>query len=98
MEKSKPHHQLSKIKELAASGAISVVVTAMRDALNMGFELEDIVAVIGALSRSDFYKSMTAYHDHACWHDVYRPMTDMGELYIKLILRDDVLVVSFKEK
>ncbi|MDR2891794.1 MAG: type II toxin-antitoxin system MqsR family toxin [Deltaproteobacteria bacterium] len=98
MEKSKPHHDLSQIKKLARQGSIAVVGTAMRDALNLGFELSDIIDVIMSLSRTDFYKSMTAYSNSKNWHDVYRPMTDAGQLYIKLILQDDALVVSFKEK
>jgi hypothetical protein len=98
LEKSNPHHDLSRIKELAESGSVRVVATAMRDALHIGFDRQDIIDVIVALDRTDFYKSMTAYHDHTCWHDVYRPITDAGELYVKLILQDNVLVVSFKEK
>ena len=98
MEKFNPHYDLSRIKALAESGSIRVVATAMRDALLIGFDRQDVVDVILSLARTDFYKSMTAYHDHTCWHDVYRPMTDTGELYIKLILQDDVLVVSFKER
>ena len=78
MEKSKPHHDLEKIKELASRGAIKIVATAMRNALSLGFELQDLIEVINALSRNDFYKSMTAYNDHTCWHDVYRPMSDAG--------------------
>ena len=98
MEKSKPHHDLARIKKLAQFGSVEVTVTAMQDAQSFGFELQDIVDVIAALSRDDFYKSMTAYHENQCWHDVYRPKAEAGQLYIKLILQDNVLVVSFKEK
>ena len=98
MEKSKPHHDLSRIKELVRQGAVAATGTAIRDAHNLGFDFRDIIDVIASLARKDFYKSMTAYNDSQCWHDVYRPMTDAGQLYIKLILHDDVLVVSFKEK
>ena len=98
MEKSNPHHDLSRIKELSAKGSVRIATTAMRDALNIGFERQDVIDVIASLVRTDFCKSMTAYHDHTCWHDVYRPMTDAGELYIKLILKNNVFVVSFKEK
>ncbi|WP_306437235.1 type II toxin-antitoxin system MqsR family toxin [Cupriavidus taiwanensis] len=30
------------------------------------------------------------------WQDVYRPITPNGALYVKLIVTDGVLVVSFK--
>jgi motility quorum-sensing regulator/GCU-specific mRNA interferase toxin len=31
------------------------------------------------------------------WQDVYRPTTPVGEVYLKLTVIDDVLIVSFKE-
>ena len=50
-----------------------------------------------ALTSKDFYKSMTTHNDHTVWQDVYRPTTDAGEVYLKLTVMDDVLIVSFKE-
>lgn len=41
---------------------------------------------------------MTTYVDHTVWQDVYRPQTAMGQVYLKLTLLEDVLIVSFKEK
>lgn len=35
--------------------------------------------------------------DHRVWQDVYRPITPAGEVYLKLTVIDDVLIVSFKE-
>ncbi|MDL2290996.1 type II toxin-antitoxin system MqsR family toxin [Desulfovibrio sp. OttesenSCG-928-F20] len=98
MEKSKPHHDLKAIKRLTVAGSITVVRAALNDALILGLAFSDIVNTIISLKRKDFYKSMTAYQDHTCWHDVYRPETEAGKLYIKLILQDNVIVVSFKEK
>ena len=31
------------------------------------------------------------------WQDVYRPSTPAGDVYLKLTVIDDVLIVSFKE-
>ncbi len=50
-----------------------------------------------ALTAADFYKSMTTHADHRIWQDVYRPVTPVGEVYLKLTVIDDVLIVSFKE-
>ena len=50
-----------------------------------------------SLTVTDFYKSMTTYGDHTIWQDVYRPKTKAGEVYLKLTVIDDVLIVSFKE-
>lgn len=46
---------------------------------------------------SDFYKSMTTHADHKVWQDVYRPTTNVGEVYLKLTVVENVLIVSFKE-
>jgi motility quorum-sensing regulator / GCU-specific mRNA interferase toxin len=50
-----------------------------------------------ALTSRDFHKSMTTHADHRVWQDVYRPMSAVGEIYLKLTVIDDVLIVSFKE-
>ncbi|MFJ4389121.1 type II toxin-antitoxin system MqsR family toxin [Pseudomonas soli] len=56
-----------------------------------------IFDAVRGLSSSDFYKSMTTYHDHRHWQDVYHVHTPFGWVYLKLAVMDDVLVVSFKE-
>lgn len=53
--------------------------------------------MVEALRAADFHKSMTTHADHRIWQDVYRPTTTAGEVYLKLTVIDDVLVVSFKE-
>lgn len=63
----------------------------------LGFDFEGIVGVIMALALADFYKSMTTHADHRIWQDVYRTSTPAGEVYLKLTVIDDVLIVSFKE-
>ena len=60
----------------------------------MGLSFHDMVL---GLTASDFYKSMTTNADHKIWQDVYRPNTNVGEIYLKLTVIDDVLIVSFKE-
>ena len=50
------------------------------------------------LTTADFYKSMTTHADHRIWQDVCRTRTSDGvEVYLKLIVIDDLLIVSFKE-
>ena len=61
------------------------------------FDFDGIVAVVLALTAKDFYKSMTTYADHNVWQDVYRPTTNASDVYLKLTVIDDVLIVSFKE-
>jgi len=63
----------------------------------LGLELPDMLAVVMELSPADFYKSMTTHADHTVWQDVYRPTTKAGDVYLKLTVINDVLIVSFKE-
>ena len=63
----------------------------------MGFDFDGMLAVVLTLKTTDFYKSMTAHHDHRVWQDVYRPATKAGQVYLKLTVVDDLLIVSFKE-
>ena len=63
----------------------------------LGLDFEGMLSVLTALTTADFYKSMTTHADHRVRQDVYRPMTPVGEVYLKLTVVDDVLIVSFKE-
>lgn len=63
----------------------------------MGLSFDQVIEVILGLSSTDFLKSMTTHADHRIWQDVYRPMTRVGRVYLKLTVIDDVLIVSFKE-
>ena len=41
---------------------------------------------------------MTTHADHRIWQDVYRTRTaNGGEVYLKLTVMNDLLIVSFKE-
>jgi motility quorum-sensing regulator/GCU-specific mRNA interferase toxin len=54
--------------------------------------------VVLALTPGAFYKSMTTHADYRIWQDVYRAKTERGiEVYLKLTVIDDVLIVAFKE-
>ncbi len=55
------------------------------------------LSVVRNLTMADFFKSMTTHTDHRLWQDVYRPMTKSGPAYVKLMVVDDLLIVSFKE-
>lgn len=59
--------------------------------------LDGMLAVIQALKMADFHKSMTTNTDHRVWQDGYRPTTEVGAVYLRLTVIDDVLIVSFKE-
>ena len=97
MEKSAPHCKLTVVKSLLQAGNFRVTRSARTGAEAMGIDFQGMLAVISALQASDFYKSMTTHADHRIWQDVYRAETANGEVYLKLTVIDDVLIVSFKE-
>ncbi len=97
MEKRTAHCPLSTVKKLIHEGRVRSTFTARVGGAALGFDFNGIVAVVLGLTQQDFYKSMTTHADHRIWQDVYRPMTEAGEVYLKLTVIDDVLIVSFKE-
>ena len=97
MEKRTPACPLTKIKTLVKNGKVRMTASAVSGAAELGINRQGVVAVVMALSSSDFHKSMTTYADHRLWQDVYLPMTDMGRLYVKLTVSDGLLIISFKE-
>ena len=97
MEKRTPHCELAIVRRLISEGKIRATLTAATAAKALGCDRLGMVEVVLALTPQDFYKSMTTYIDNKVWQDVYRPTTKYGDVYLKLTVVDDVLIVSFKE-
>ncbi len=97
MEKRKPHCPLSVVHTLVEQGQVRATMSALSGAATMALGFDDMLNVIRALTLGDFYKSMTTHADHRIWQDVYRPSTEAGDIYLKLTVIDDLLIVSFKE-
>lgn len=101
-KKSTPHCKLPRVKELIELEQVRATNVARIGAAALDLDFEGMVAVLESLTSDDFYKSMTTHTDHKIWQDVYRPRlaTSDGaiDLYIKLTVVGDVLIVSFKEQ
>jgi len=101
MEKGTPHCKLAVVKALIEAGRVSATASAFSVARELGInDLAGMCTVVLALTCSDFNKSMTTHADHHVWQDVYRAKTASGDdddVYLKLTVIDDVLIVSFKE-
>lgn len=97
MEKSTPHCKLTVFKAMINAGKVRATKAAREGGTSLGFDFDGMLAVAIALTATDFYKSMTTHTGHQVWQDVYRPTTTVGEVYLKLTVIDDVLIVSFKE-
>jgi motility quorum-sensing regulator / GCU-specific mRNA interferase toxin len=98
MEKRTPHCKLLKIQSLVRAGKVRTTNSSRLGASALGLTLSDMLQVVLALQATDFYKSMTTHADHKLWQDVYCPSTPFGEIYLKLTVVNDVLIVSFKER
>ena len=97
MEKRVPHCPLPRVKALIDAGMVRTTHAARVGAAELGLDYPAMLAVVLGLRPADFFKSMTTHADHTIWQDVYRPDTAVGEVYLKLTVIDDVLIVSFKE-
>ena len=97
MEKNSPHCHLPVVKALIQAGKVRATVSALAGGAALGLDFEGIIGIVVALTTADFYKSMTTHADHRVWQDVYRPTTVAGEVYLKLTVIDDLLIVAFKE-
>ena len=99
MEKGIPHCKLSVVKALIEADRVNATASAFNGARELGInDLAGMCAVVMSLTSTDFFKSMTTHADHRIWQDVYRAKTaNSADVYLKLTVIDDVLIVSFKE-
>ena len=76
-------------------------VTAAFSARSLGYDTEGVAALMRTVTRTMFYKSMTSFHDHRQWQDVYYvPSEDGSTIYLKFTndTSSEFIVLSFKEK
>ena len=101
VEKRKPHYDLAAVKSAVQTrGADAFTATALVGAQAMGLDSAKAISLVCAMTRADFYKSMTTYAASQVWQDVYHPVTPNGKVaYVKVTLRvDGSIVIQFKEK
>lgn len=96
MEKRNPHYSLTRAQSLIGDGKVRATRSALEGAALLGLGFEGMLEVVLSLRRQDFYKSMTTYRDHRVWQDVYHATTNADDVYLKLTILEDVLIVSFK--
>lgn len=97
MEKKIAHYPLSNVKALVNQDRVHATRTALKGAAALNLSFEDMKEVVRNLETADLYKSMTSHADHSIWQDVYHFPSEAGDIYLKLSVIDDVLIVSFKE-
>jgi motility quorum-sensing regulator/GCU-specific mRNA interferase toxin len=102
MEKRRPHHDLEAFKAVCGNvETLAITWVAAEGAATMRLTRPDVARIVRTMSRGMFVKSMTSYHDHRTWQDVYHvPLADGRIAYVKF--RDDVItrfvLLSFKDR
>lgn len=86
MEKRTPHYSLPELQIIVAKrGVTAFTRTAIDNGRDMGLNMKEMIEVVCSLTANNFYKSMTTYHDHTAWQDVYHAFTPGGKVaYIKV--------------
>lgn len=100
MEKLKQHYALADIQAAFADPvSLNRSFVSRQGADDLGMDDSEVVAVIQALTLTDFEKSMTSIANHKIWQDVYKPNVEGRTLYVKFTLdaRDALFLISFKE-
>ena len=98
MEKSTPQYVLAEIQfQMKTVPDMNLTVSARSGIRDVGMAQADALAVVQALTRKNFYKSMTTHANHQVWQDVYHGDWRGSRLYLKSQRAGDYFVISFKE-
>ena len=100
MSRRRPHYPLKAIKAAFSDVTrMNRTMTAADGAEELGMDEQAIVDVVAGLTGHDFDKSMPSDINPAIWQDVYKPVIDGRELYVKFTrdTRGELLLISFKE-
>ena len=87
---------LQRIHVLTAAGAVRLTYKAEREALALGLWPEDVREVIGGLHARDSVGRLVS-ETTGEWMYVFKPRLGRQIIYVKLMLREDCVVVSFHE-
>lgn len=96
----RPRYPLTSIK--AAFNDVTRLnrtMTATSDAEDLGMDEQAIVDVIVGLTSRDFDKSMPSDRNPTVRQDIYKPIVEGRELYVKFTSdsQGELLLISFKE-
>ena len=93
-----PAYSLEAVKNGINNGNYRITFSALQGAIDLGFDEEDIKEIGLNLSESDFKKSMSANKRPGTMQDVYNPVYMGIELYYKVQLVGEVIIISCKRK
>lgn len=94
-----PTHNLAQVIALVKQGRYRITTVALRGAAALGVDLDGVIAAVVDLPNTGkFHKTMESKQNPGHWMDVYRTRIPTGKkVYLKLMIQNGVLIVSFKE-
>jgi motility quorum-sensing regulator / GCU-specific mRNA interferase toxin len=95
----KPSYDLGLIKGLMKDGSWNATVMALDTAVELGFDEEDIYdCIVNCLQETHFYKTMESEKKPGLMQDVYYIAYQDQQLYVKLQVVVNAVVISFKSR
>ena len=90
---------LARIRELAAERKVRFAIKALRElaALDLGLDEEDACHVLANLGTSDFVERFVSRKTGERMY-VFKPAVGETVVYVKVVLRNDCVVISFHEE
>lgn len=89
---------IGKIREMALSGKVQFTLKALRElaAMDLGLDEMDVCGILSDLKESDFKdrKLSTITGEYLY---IFTPKVERVKIYLKVILRNSCIVVSFHE-
>lgn len=90
---------LRRVGERVAEGRVRFTIKALRELteLDLGLDEQDALDVLASLAPRDFIERLISGRTNE-WMYVFMPNVGGADLYVKVILRRDCVVVSFHHK
>ena len=89
---------LTRIRVLAEAGRVRLTYKAMRELaqLGLGLDEDDACDILAGLCASDFAERIMSEHTGE-WMYVFKPIVAATTLYLKVVIRNDCIVISMHE-
>jgi len=87
---------LRRVRALAAERRVRFTLKALRELALLSHDAEDACETLEGLRASDFVRRLTS-ESTGEWMYVFKPRLGEASIYLKFVLRDGCLVVSFHE-
>lgn len=90
---------LTRIRELAAQRKVRFTMKALQElaTLGVGLDEEDACDVLAHLGSNDFVERLSSKKTDE-WMYVFKPSVGGVNVYVKVVLRSDCIVISFHEE